>query len=832
MSPITATLATLVIFIAPGLLLVSALGGQRGVSLTALEQIYLSVAGSLVISGWVGLGLAGLGRFTPENVATLVAGLVALFWFFARKQLSLRQGTFDGRELAVAGGLLAFAVMFYFPPFEHILGGRDPGIYVNTGFHLAREGNLTFTDPVIESIPQEDWALFFRVDKEIPDWSHLRFQGYALESPATARVTPHGLHLYSTWVGTAAGLFQMKSGLYATPFFSMMGALGFFFAMKRLFGLEVAAWAGAFLTVFQIQIWFARFPNSEVVVQFLYATALLLFYFMEEKRSAIAGALAGVALGSTLLARMENILFLVPFVLFFGWKRLRRELGAPELAFLGGFGLVALHAILHDRFIAWPYVSSVLGRHYWRFVGENLFLIALIAAGVAIAVDRLAMALPASIYDRVRSEKLRVVLAIGLAGLALFTYFVRPFWHGPRTAPHDAEAFLRMSWYLYPVGVGLAVAGAMWLIVRARKSQVFFLLVGLTFSLFFFYKVRVWHDHYFAMRRFVPVILPTLITCISLFLASLHLPARRFMSAGSRVIAALLLVLYLSEGRRLWAVSGHEEFPGSLDFVEDLARHIGDNDVVIFPRREGLHLLELPLAELEGKKVLEFYSLKPPLDQLEDLLAQWRGIYGDVYFVTNYKISLSGLFTRHVKDFWFATEKLQYAYTSPPAGSEPFHLRFTLSKAVDLDDLAERVPKLPFLDMGGSDDLQVSWFHEKELDEEGTSYRWSQRISSVFLPAIGGGPQQIAIRLAGPKEEEAPNHSIEIRLGEELLGTITASRHFEMHLFPVPEALAMREDVTYSILSLRTETWRPSNWIAGSTDVRDLGIRVDSIEVR
>jgi hypothetical protein len=42
----------------------------------------------------------------------------------------------------------------------------------------------------------------------------------------------------------------------------------------------------------------------------------------------------------------------------------------------------------------------------------------------------------------------------------------------------------------------------------------------------------------------------------------------------------------------------------------------------------------------------------------------------------------------------------------------------------------------------------------------------------------------------------------------------------------------MREDVTYSILSLRTETWRPSNWIAGSTDVRDLGIRVDSIEVR
>ncbi len=82
----TATLATLVIFIAPGLLLVAALGGKRGVSLTLGEQLYLSVAGSLVISCWVGLGLAGLGRFAPENVAALVAGLVALFLFVARKQ--------------------------------------------------------------------------------------------------------------------------------------------------------------------------------------------------------------------------------------------------------------------------------------------------------------------------------------------------------------------------------------------------------------------------------------------------------------------------------------------------------------------------------------------------------------------------------------------------------------------------------------------------------------------------------------------------------------------------------------------------------------------------
>jgi hypothetical protein len=389
-----------------------------------------------------------------------------------------------------------------------------------------------------------------------------------------------------------------------------------------------------------------------------------------------------------------------------------------------------------------------------------------------------------------------------------------------------------MSWYLYPLGLALAVSGAMVLVVRARKTQVFFLLTGLTFSLFFFYKVRVWHDHYFAMRRFIPVILPSLMACLSIFLVSLRWDARRLTSWGARLVAATLVVIYLVDGRALWAFRGHEEFRGSLDFVEELARHIGDDDVVIFPRREGLHMLELPLAELHGKNVLEFYSLKPPKDRLEHLLADWRDQYRDVYFITNYKISLSGLFTRHVQDFWFATEKYEYAYTRPPKGPEPFHLRFTLSKAVDLDDLTERVPKLPDLDVGGSDDLQVAWFHEKELDEDGTSFRWSQRTSSVFLPAIGGGTSTLVLRVAGPKEEQAPLHSVDVALDGHPLGSLNPSRSFEAFELEIPKALQSRAEATYAILTLDTQIWRPSNSIPDATDVRELGVRVDRIEVR
>jgi hypothetical protein len=819
--------ATLAIFFLPGLLLVGALGGEGRARPTHVEQLYLTLAGSLLVSGLISLVLAEIGWFSPAataGVAGVGAGLVLLRF---RRHLSFQMGETRAAELLVAAALVGFSVVVYFPPFEHIVGGRDPGVYVNAGIHLAREGRLFYNDPVVESIPREAWPLFFP-DKDLPAWEYFRYLGFRLESRESGRVIPHGLHLYPVWIATASALYQPKSGLYATPFFALAAVLGFFLAFRRLFDLEVGALAAALLAVFEIQIWFARFPNSEILVQFLFATALLLFSFMEERRSTVAGLFAGLALGATLLARVETMLFALPIALYFGWKRVRRELGAPEAAFLAGFALAGIHAVVHDRLFAWPYVSSILGRHYWRFLGENLPALTVAGCVLFLLLDRGAARIPARILDLFDSTRLRIAAAAALFLAALYAYAVRPVWHGPRTAPHDAEAFLRMSWYLYPVGLSLVVAGGMALLVRARKAQAFFLLVALTFSLFFFYKVRVWHDHYFAMRRFIPVILPSFFAAIAYLLGSLRNTGARFAWSGTRGVSVLLVGLYLISGHRLWR---HDEFRGSLSFVEDLARHLGDEDVAIFPAQEGLHLLELPLALIEQRNVLEFYTLKPDRRLLEKLLTSWKVRFHDVFFVTNYTISLSGLFTRHVKDFELATEKFEYSYDRRPKGPEPLSLRFTLSKAVDLEDLAKRVPRLSFLDVGGSDDLQVSWFHEKELEEDGTSFRWSQRTSSVFLPSVGGGTSTLALRLAGPKESEAPLHPIEAALDGRPIGTITPTRTFETYRLPIPPEIGDRRESSYSILTLSTKTWRPSNEIPEASDIRDLGFRLDAIEV-
>ncbi|MFQ5791094.1 MAG: hypothetical protein ACE5JI_11545, partial [Acidobacteriota bacterium] len=388
-------------------------------------------------------------------------------------------------------------------------------------------------------------------------------------------------------------------------------------------------------------------------------------------------------------------------------------------------------------------------------------------------------------------------------------------------------------WYLYPVGLALAVAGAMILLARSERRWRLFLLVGVTFSLFFFYKVRVWHDHFFAMRRFIPVILPTLFAAIAVFLVNLREVGGRWGRWAPGVIGILLLGVYFLDSRPL---RRHNEFRGSLRFVENLARHIGDGDVVIFPRKEGLHLLELPLAELEGKKVLEFYTLRPDRKGLEKLMAKWRDRYDEIFFVTNYKISLSGLFTRHVEDFWLATEKYEFTYTHPPKRAEPFHLRFTLSKAVDLAELAKRMPKLPFIDVGESDDPLVAWFHEKEL-EKGVSFRWSQRATSVFLPSLGPESREIMLRMAGPREDRAPPSRVTLALNDQPLADLSLGPSFEIYRVVLPREVTSRyrhieREDTFPVLTLASKTWRPSEWIPGATDIRDLGVRLDWVEVR
>jgi hypothetical protein len=86
--------------------------------------------------------------------------------------------------------------------------------------------------------------------------------------------------------------------------------------------------------------------------------------------------------------------------------------------------------------------------------------------------------------------------------------------------------------------------------------------------------------------------------------------------------------------------------------------------------------------------------------------------------------------------------------------------------------------------------------------------------------------------LAGPKEAKAPLHPVEAALDDRPIGTLSPTRAFEIYELSIPPELGGRSEASYAILTLTTKTWRPANDIPDAIDVRDLGFRLDSVEVR
>jgi len=376
-----------------------------------------------------------------------------------------------------------------------------------------------------------------------------------------------------------------------------------------VFGTAVGWMAAGLLSINVVQVWFGRYPVAEPMSQFLVFLALWAFALWEERGSPAFGLLAGTALGLTLLVRIDNVLVLVPLGLYLlvrraqgslPWSRARVIL-LPVLLLTG-------HALVHGAFWARKYVLSVVNRPYW----EQPWWVWLAGAAGAAAGLLVAHRFEPRVVRWIDAHGAlaRRGLIAGLVLLALYAYFLRPLlsiWAGGdgntrpplahrgaftalgfhHLAAHDAQSLVRLGWFVtWPVLI-LAVAGCVWLLRRWEGRWLFPMLVAGTYSLFYLYKIRIYNDYYFAMRRFMPVVIPSLLALAAVALVALWARGRagRILSG---LLAAVIAVLFL---RDTLPLATYRDWRNSVRFVDDMARRFGPQDVVIFEQKGSVHLL-------------------------------------------------------------------------------------------------------------------------------------------------------------------------------------------------------------------------------------------------
>jgi len=424
--PVPAALAGFVLFFVPGLVFLALLPRRDADELPFDESLFLAVAVSVMSSAWIGLVLAELGSFSLLAAAGVLAGVALLLTFLGRRRLRwplTRPGSW--RALLPVGAVLAASLALHARPSEYLLGGRDPGTYVAAMGLIARTGGVSYTDPLVLSIPREALDLFFRHPDRPEDWSWGRFMGFPLERPQTGRVVPEHFHLFPAF---GAYLFQamgVKGALATSPVFGVLGTLAVFFTLRRLFGPAPALLAGLLLAVNIVQVWFARYPVSEPVSQFLVFSALLAFARWERSGSAALGSLAGAALGLSLLVRIDGALILVPLALYVLIRRAHRELpwgsAAPVLI---PVALLSVHAAAHGLFWSRKYVMSIVERPYWSQPPHVWAALALLAAAAILAAHRHGP----RVLGRLEANRpaLQAAVALTVVLLAGYAYFVRP----------------------------------------------------------------------------------------------------------------------------------------------------------------------------------------------------------------------------------------------------------------------------------------------------------------------------------------------------------------------------------------------------------------------
>jgi 4-amino-4-deoxy-L-arabinose transferase-like glycosyltransferase len=606
-----------------------------------LEFCFQCLLFSVLLTGWVSLVLVGAGWFSLSrlllcNVCYTLA-LGALVWRRSRSwRVSLRP---PDRSAWLLLGLVAVAAVLFFRPHEFIFGGADAGVYVSLGANIARTGSWLVRDPAVASADPKLYPALFRAQPSYFIPRYIQFPGFYLADEQPGLIIPQFYPLHPVWLAIAYSLGGLWASLFVTPLWGLMGCLAVYFTTKTLFGRRVGLLAAGLLAITAPQIWFSRYPTSEVLTQLLLFGGMYTFALYVSDESPWTGLLAGLALGQVSLARIDVYFLLALPVCYAAYLGLKRRFNARHLVFFGSFLAMVAHSLLFAALQSWPYFCNTYSTSLRSLPLPWPLLVAFGVAGLAgfLFFGRWAGRHPGW-AQRLAPYGHRALMALGLLVIlaALYGYFVRPlladatatshYWYGDNEIP-DVEPYnlVRLGWYISPLGIGLAVAGMWWMLRHeANERTAAFLGIGLFFSFFFLYRSRNNPHHIYVMRRYLPAVIPTFMVGAAYALGRWlrRTGWRRWCAIGLAVVLAGWLVY---DAR---VVIPHVEYQGAMAQLEPLVRALGDDDpVVLFnddlPVSTGA-ILGTPLRYIYGYTVFDLQEEYVDVERLSAQARRWH----------------------------------------------------------------------------------------------------------------------------------------------------------------------------------------------------------------
>jgi hypothetical protein len=800
---------------------------DRRAALAAEERAFWAVVLSAALSLTIVLALAAAHRYSFKRL--LIVDLVVTGVIAAAGRFRLGLGSHAPRPgvwALIPVALIAMGLWRFFPPAEYIIGGKDPGVYINEGIQIAQRGALVVRDEDVAAVPAFARDLFFPFHQN-PTYYSNRFMGFFLQSPDTGEVVGQFPHLYPASIAIGYGIDGLTGARRAVETWAILGLLSVYFAGARLLGRTTAAAGAVLLALSVIDVWFSRYPNAEVLMQALLFAALLANARAHVDGDRFFAPVAGFLLGLLLFLRFDAVIGVAGVLTGIALGCVAGQ--RPRWTF---WPPLLLGAVLCAWYLGGPmraYAALPIGFLWNLALWQQIGITAAVAAIIFLVIG--ARRLPG--VSRLIVTWTPTVLGAVVIALAVYAYaFRRPV--GP-LAPFDAYALRTFaSFYLTVPGLIAALIGYA-LVARGLFWRDPAFLVTLTaFSLFFFYKIRIVPEHFWMTRRFLPMILPGMLLIVA-SAALVGVRGRWFVARAVRIPIGIvfLVLLAASYARAARPLLEHVEYAGVIPKLEQLATTVGGDDLLIVESRNAsdIHVLALPLAYIYARHVLVLATPVPDKTIVAAFLDRAHARYRRVLF-------MGGGGTDLLSPQWsvapIVSDRFQVPEYDAPTDAYP---RFVRQKEFDYTIYAFGAPThddTPVdLDLGVNDDLNVLRFHAKEKTE-GRTFRWSRDRSYVTLTRIQPDSHTITIWMSnGGRPPAAPPADVVLLIGTRPLGSARVTAGFRPYEFSLPADIATAAASSGEPLRLllQTTVWNPHRTL-GSADDRDLGVMVDRVSVR
>jgi 4-amino-4-deoxy-L-arabinose transferase-like glycosyltransferase len=741
-------------------------------------------------------------------IACLPLGALAL----RQRRVWQRQSLVRG---LVLGAILASGFVLYAAfPHETFYVGRDQATYANQALHIARSGELRLDWPVAIADLEQRLA--------VGRTSFAATGVYVAADRLQVQFSP----VLPIWLALAFSVFGIAGLQGFNAAAAALSAAVFFGVAARVGSRRVALAATALFALNPMQIWIARITLSEVLAQYWVLSGLLLMLLARRRAPAPHWLLGGVTLGASVLVRIDGFM-LAPLGVAFAW--LVRCVGPSEPAVVRRARNVGVAALLVVLALGVPFylLTSPI---YLAAQAKNLWSIAGCAAIFALFWAARLGRKPLALVLQKRA--FWIVLAVGLAALALFAYFVRPRWepfahytnpsatlYGERN--HREDSFVNLGVYVTPL-LAFAAVGGFWSLLRRTLTQRFrgaLLLLAILsggYALLYLYSPSISPDQPWGMRRFVPIVIPGVV-----LLAADWFDRLRFVLRRPRVHLALALVATAGvlgyAGYRSRAGLFLREYAGAYGFVSAAADAVPPGALLlcdVSPRAFG------HMALGRGLRSIRFSSRDPARFAAAQAIVAASVPDGEPYYVlTDNRNKLRG--EKPLRAFRANLSWLRETPTAPATDIQ--HATFNLFLYERRGPLEEPWKYLVGLGLSPIDGVREGGFWPVEV-ADGVRTRWTRGEAWLDVPLRKGwSPRSLELDIVGLPPT-----------GTWLTVRANGTEIYNALIEKAPAALSLglpgklRKRLRLEFVS---DTFRPSA-VDGSSDDRELGVRIKGLTLR